>query len=313
MTALRQLLSNIVDYAGLFPPAGLPLPQVIKNYARYIHSENCWMLARVIVPAMKLPEFVDQYLHLFSEDDTDSNQTRWKISALIPAVDANDGGFAKAIEEILRFNQACPFAKVDTVEGKLPTPDLAAPTCEQLPDQLAAFLEIPFADPEPGIQAISHVQRNNTFGKIRTGGMTSDLIPSVECVARFIATSANHGLGFKATAGLHHPLRGKFGLTYEPDTECDVMHGFINVFLAACFARAKAWTAPQLIAVLQNTDASSIQISDEAITFNGNPLTSREIASVRKEFAISFGSCSFEEPIEDLTNLDWLAAASKTV
>jgi len=64
---------------------------------------------------------------------------------------------------------------------------------------------------------------------------------------------------------------------------------------------------------LQNTDPSSIQISDEAITFNGNPLTSQEIASVRKEFAISFGSCSFEEPIEDLTNLDWLAAASKTV
>lgn len=249
MTALRQLLTNIVDYAGLFPPAGLPLPQVINNYARYLDNENRWMLSRVIIPAMKLPEFVDQYNQLSQSWETDTAQTPWKISALIPAINAPDGGFTAAIETISQFNQNCSFAQVDTVEGKLPTPDLAASTCEQIPDQLAAFLEIPFADPEPGIQAIRHAQRSNAFGKIRTGGMTPDLIPSAECVARFIETSANHNLGFKATAGLHHPLRGEFGLTYEPDTDRDVMHGFINVFLAACLARVKQWTAPQLIAV----------------------------------------------------------------
>lgn len=312
MTALRQLLTNIVDYAGLFPPAGLPLPQVINNYARYLDNENRWMLSRVIIPAMKLPEFVDQYNQLSQSWETDTAQTPWKISALIPAINAPDGGFTAAIETISQFNQNCSFAQVDTVEGKLPTPDLAASTCEQIPDQLAAFLEIPFADPEPGIQAIRHAQRSNAFGKIRTGGMTPDLIPSAECVARFIETSANHNLGFKATAGLHHPLRGEFGLTYEPDTDRDVMHGFINVFLAACLARVKQWTAPQLIAVLENTDAAAIQISDEAITFNETSLTSTEIASVRREFAISFGSCSFVEPIEDLAKLDWLAAAAKT-
>lgn len=313
MTALRQLLKNIVDYAGLFPPAGLPLPQVIKNYAHYLDSENRWMLARVIIPAMKLPDLINEHEQLSKAGVVSPTQPVWKISALIPACDASDSGFEQAIESIHEFNLNCKFAQVDTVEGKLPSPDLAAPTCQQIPEPLTAFLEIPFTDPEPGIQAVCAEQRGNTFGKIRTGGITPDLIPTVENVARFIEASAAHNLGFKATAGLHHPLRGEFGLTYDAETARGVMHGFINVFLAACFARTKHWSAQQLSVILKNTKDSSIEISDDLISFNGTSVTASEIASVREEFAISFGSCSFVEPIEDLTKLDWLAAAAKTV
>ena len=61
MSALRALLSEVVDYAGLFPPAALPLPAVIKNYEEYVPSENNWMLARLILPADRLSEFATLY------------------------------------------------------------------------------------------------------------------------------------------------------------------------------------------------------------------------------------------------------------
>ena len=44
--ALHALVSSIIDYAGLFPPARLPLDTAIGNYARYRTEPEAWMLAR---------------------------------------------------------------------------------------------------------------------------------------------------------------------------------------------------------------------------------------------------------------------------
>src|ERR1700690_731561 len=52
--ALRALLTNLVDYAGLFPPAALALPAAAENYGRYLRSENAWMLGRFVVPSAQL-------------------------------------------------------------------------------------------------------------------------------------------------------------------------------------------------------------------------------------------------------------------
>src|SRR5579864_489573 len=57
MTAsLRALLANLIDYAGLYPPAGLPLATVIENYQRYLTSPDRWILNRLVLPAAKLDE-----------------------------------------------------------------------------------------------------------------------------------------------------------------------------------------------------------------------------------------------------------------
>jgi len=52
--SLRALLENVIDYAGLYPPASLPLEQVIANYERYRESAEGWMLNRLVLPADKL-------------------------------------------------------------------------------------------------------------------------------------------------------------------------------------------------------------------------------------------------------------------
>jgi hypothetical protein len=135
--------------------------------------------------------------------------------------------------------------------------------------------------------------------KIRTGGITEDAFPAAESVAAFIRACAHEGVAFKATAGLHHPLRCVKPLTYEPNAAVGTMHGFVNVFLAAAMV-------DDAEAILLETDPSAFAFDDDGATWRHQRVTTAELARARRDFAISFGSCSFEEPIDDLRALGWL-------
>jgi hypothetical protein len=113
--------------------------------------------------------------------------------------------------------------------------------------------------------------------KIRTGG---DQYPSAEDLANFLYRAARARVPFKATAGLHHPL---------PEAP---MHGFLNLFLAAC----QVWHGASETVALATLRATSPRID----------LTGEQIRDARAWFAISFGSCSFEEPVAELEQLGWL-------
>jgi hypothetical protein len=155
---------------------------------------------------------------------------------------------------------------------------------------------------EVSIEQLGEVQKAKSFAKLRTGGVTPDTIPSLESVASFITGCAERRLPFKATAGLHHPIRSMQRLTYDPDACSAMMHGFINVFLAAAFA----WRGDrQIQRILAETDTSAFRFDDRAY-WRDQSLSSEQIAESRREFAHSFGSCSFEEPIEDLRAIGWL-------
>ena len=110
---------------------------------------------------------------------------------------------------------------------------------------------------------------------------------------------------FKATAGLHHPLRCDRPLTYSADAPSGEMFGFLNVFIAAIFAR-KGVAAIELEPLLLAESAQDIRFTGGNIEWRGHIATEREITAARRDFAISFGSCSFEEPVEDLKSLGLL-------
>src|SRR6476469_1773414 len=135
--------------------------------------------------------------------------------------------------------------------------------------------------------------------KIRTGGVTQDAFPNVETVAMFIQTCRQKKVPFKATAGLHHPIRCAKPFTYESNSPSGTMHGFINVFLAA----AMPGTATQ---ILREENARAFGFDDGGVWFRDLRVTTDELERVRTQSAISFGSCSFEEPIADLKALGWL-------
>jgi len=149
------------------------------------------------------------------------------------------------------------------------------------------------------LDLIKDLARNGLRAKIRTGGLTPDAIPSSKTIADFLRECAQHQVPFKATAGLHHPIRCVRPLTYEPDAPRGTMHGFINVFMAAAIL-------PYAEAILEEADPQAFTFDDDTASWRGHAVLTDDLARVREEFAISFGSCSFEEPVKDLQELGWL-------
>ncbi|GAC1492714.1 MAG: hypothetical protein NVS1B5_17860 [Gemmatimonadaceae bacterium] len=141
--------------------------------------------------------------------------------------------------------------------------------------------------------------------KMRTGGVTAAAFPSAEQLARFIATCVSAGVPFKATAGLHHPLRGSYPLTYGVESDTAEMFGFLGVFLAPALLRSGL--PPSLIATLiAERDPTAFDFEDDAATWRGWRAGTAEIIRARSSGAVSVGSCSFLEPVNDLTALGLL-------
>jgi len=125
-------------------------------------------------------------------------------------------------------------------------------------------------------------------------------------VARFLSDCATAQVAFKATAGLHHPLRAEYRLTYEVNSPCATMHGFLNLFSAAVAAWSQKANVEQIADLLTNSAPSAFQFSESGISIGGWNCSLEEIRTTRERFAIGFGSCSFSEPVEDLRELGWL-------
>ena len=189
-----------------------------------------------------------------------------------------------------------PTRVVDSCEIKVPT----ARELPSVPPGVIAYYELPIAeDPAP-------LAGTRARAKIRTGGLTPDAFPSSAALARFLARCAAARVPFKATAGLHHPLRSIQRCTYDAESPTALMHGFVNVFLAA----AHLWhggTEAAAVATLEEQSAGTFAWDDGGVAWHGQRLTVEQVRTAREQFAISFGSCSFEEPLHDLRQLGWLS------
>ncbi len=223
------LLARAVDYAGLFPPARLGMTAAVRAYADYRGGADAWMLGRFVVPASRLEEFETEGGPLLP----DRASASWALSALVGADVELD------LHSIEHFNDrhrdpTHGAVHVDTVELKATrVEDIRR--AEEFVGGFDAFFEVPVAD-DPGA-LIAAVGDIGAKAKIRTGGLTPDAIPDARHVVRFLRRCVQQDVAFKATAGLHHPIRAEYPLTYESDAPRGVMFGFLNVFLAAAFVR----------------------------------------------------------------------------
>jgi hypothetical protein len=104
-------------------------------------------------------------------------------------------------------------------------------------------------------------------------------------------------VSFKATAGLHHPFRHT-----DPSTGF-VQHGFINVAGATVLARAHGLDPPTIEHIVADEDPSSFSVRAEAFMWRDLVAGALEIEEARRDAFVAYGSCSFDEPVEDLTRL----------
>jgi hypothetical protein len=306
MTTLKPLLDRLIDYAGLFPPAELAMRPAVENYQVYLRGPHRWMLGRFIVPATKLPELASELARQATLGD---GAEPWLISALIATTSQAERFEAdlRAIAEFNRRQKTTRHAIVDTVEGKAANKEEIVDAMSLIPPQLELFLELPLGSNLDELQRELGVvpSTRRVMAKIRTGGVVAEAIPSADRVAAFIAGCAAHQIGFKATAGLHHPIRGTYRLTYDEPSPCGVMYGFLNVFVAACAAHVDHRGIDRIEKILTETDAAQFDFREESIVWRGNTWPIDLVREVRNR-AVSFGSCSFVEPVDDLRSLNLL-------
>lgn len=295
--ALEVLLAGAVDYAGLFPPAALDMAAATKSYAQYLKDPDRRLLGRFVVPVVRLREFDDAASALLPRG---AATEPWRLAAL-PGPD-----LIADIDLALKFNcrhwneSDIGHAVIDVLEIKASVTDEIHAAASIMPRQFTSFFEIPISsDP---LLLVNAIQRSGTFAKARTGGVTPNAFPDAKDVVRFMIRCRDARVAFKLTAGLHHPLRAEYRLTYTADAPRGTMFGYLNMFVAAALAWDGADESLVLSAMLA-TSVHDFRFSDQSIAFADRNLSTEALRDARDNFIISFGSCSFREPVDDLAAL----------
>jgi hypothetical protein len=315
--SLTALLEGIIDYAGIFPPAELELDEAIRNYDRYRFADASWMLARFICPARRLEALESAGMELFSKN------APFAFSALGrggESAGAFLAGLALDLEAIRAFREAHGRrVVVDVMEARLPDalvdgePEALRAFFGQVdeavrsdgPPSMTVFYEVPLGAAWSGsverVAAALAADHRAIGLKLRTGGLDAAAFPAPEQVARVIQACRRAGVPFKATAGLHHPFRH-----YRESVQTR-MHGFVNVFGAAALAAAHDLSDEVVTAIVADENPAHFVFEEEALRWQGLNAPVDKIREVRRTLAISYGSCSFDEPREDLKGLGLLS------
>lgn len=301
VSAVVALLAEAIDYAGLFPPAALDMPGAVAEYASYLESADRWALGKFVVPAARLEELADVARATRADRDGAYAPARtWRLSAVFAADVAGEMERVNAFHHAHGATGRGWSARVEAIEVRAQSADDVRAFAAAIPPEIDRFIEVPVSgDVGPLVRAIGSA---NAFAKIRTGGTTADAFPSSDDVARFLSACVTEGVRFKATAGLHHPVRGEYPLTYAPDSARGTMFGFLNIFLAAAFLGAGE-SETVAGAVLDERRADAFRFDDHHVSWNGHTLSIDQLAVARAGTIRSFGSCSFREPIDELESL----------
>lgn len=284
MSALETLLAGLFDYAGLYPPANLSLQSAANNYLQYGRGEYRLALGRFIINLDRLEELrsaAGDSLSSLSLSVIGSEDADW--ASLAAHVDA---GF-----------------HIETVEVKCNDPHAIERLTKSLSHHVETYFEVPLNSSNQA--ALKAIHAAGARVKIRMGGVVREAIPVVRDVAAMLKTLADLRLPFKATAGLHHPLRSTQPLTYEPQCPSAVMHGFVNLTAAAGLLHFGG-TVDEAEQLLADEDITAWHVTEDSLRWRDRTWTTDQLATVRRQFLVSIGSCSFEEPVHDLKSLGWL-------
>jgi hypothetical protein len=287
----RALMAGAVDYAGLFPPAQLPLADALAEYRRALAGADAWMLGRFIVPAVQLPALADAVVR-------DAHDGRgWTVSAIVREHMDEDAAAVQA------FNQRAAHLHVgvDTIECRPSSSDSITWLAKTFSPAFTVHVEVGVGPTAPDDLRV--VARHQLRAKVRTGGLAPDAFPPPASLVAFIESARDVGVPFKATAGLHHAMRGAYPLSDEVGAQSATMHGFVNVMLATATV-GERFATTTAAALLTRTDRSALVFDDERVRWGDVELSIDAIVRMREAQCVSFGSCSFREPADEYRRFD---------
>lgn len=327
-SAFKIFMKQIIDYAGLFPPTQLSMDKAIRKYLEYEDGADEWMLSRFICPANRLQE-LDEH-----QEEIRSSIKPLKISFLGRGGKNAEEFFAGLKDDLKLANQFVEnntgIVSVDTYEVRLPEELIEESNpvrISELLNKAAEIIEskysgevVPFYEGAfrgewtktidalaEGISYHNIFVHSKQFGKyrpagykLRCGGAESSMYPSPQQIAHVILTCKRHEVALKATAGLHHPVR------HFNETEHVMMHGFLNVFGAGIIAQFSGLNVDQIAAIIEDGSIEHFIFTDSEFRWKDLSVIIDDLSTARSQRMISFGSCSFEEPREDLHTLGLL-------
>jgi hypothetical protein len=284
MRAIHRLLAGLIDYAGLHPPAGLDMRSAVGNYLKYRQGKYEYALGCFVVDMNRLAEVRDA-----AGDSIDE----MRLSVIV-----SPGTDSPRLPDLVQSG-----LRVELLEFKPARAADVMSLAKRTPAGVTPYFEIPVDGRDLNI--LDAIAEARCRAKLRLGGLVKESFPQASDVVKILKELAGRRIAFKATAGLHHPIRSRYPFTYEPDSPSGMMHGFVNLFFAAAlmYFGGDANDAERL---LNDQDINAWEINEDTISWNTLHWTTARLREVRQKFMNSFGSCSFEEPLRDLETLRWL-------
>lgn len=301
--AVQSALRALIDYAGLFPPAELGMVRAVDRYEEARRGPFAWMLGRFIVPATRLAELLDAL----------GDREPFELSVILDAGNDSGGWLENTrglLDSIASIRDRESLLRIAALETRVPQLQSERDTFDAPIGQfgmlannagvrdLPIFVELPRgprweAELPTSLFALA---RSKLGAKVRCGGPSAGDFPSAGELARFVCEATKHSLAWKATAGLHHPIRHADAATGY------TMHGFLNVLCAAVFASMGAG-ADALSGVLEEEDPAAFALDAGGLRVRDRHARAEDIANARRHHFVAYGSCSFDEPTRELTAL----------
>ncbi|MCB0345492.1 MAG: hypothetical protein KDD66_10260 [Bdellovibrionales bacterium] len=326
--ASAAFTAGLIDYAGLFPPASLKLSEAVSNFKRYSTGDNSAILGDFICPVEKLRE---------ARALADKQGADVRFVAL-PHYGGElgdlPGDFSEAGKELESFTSEFGVQRIGALELKL-----SEETAQNLEERggvtelitglsafnflfergVPAYVELVYdagqrVSPQWQESIVKIVvvlsELRSELGvplgfKLRCGGPRAEDVPSAAQVAFAINQCREAQLPVKFTAGLH-----KAACSHNSVGEVKE-HGFLNVFGAAILSYAIELEFPKLVDFVQQKDVSKISFGPDSMTLGGHTVSLEKVKKARELLAVGFGSCSFEEPIDELRKLSILPAVKQ--
>lgn len=278
----RVFFEQLIHDAAIYPPGSAPMDLAVRQHLRYRNSSQGFICGPFLAPASKLSQLC---LYLKDEDEFDL--------AVIGAT----------IDELRSASDFCnkdQRLKLSHFEIPLPSesmrPFFKKLSCEVDINAVKVFVEVPLS---------GDLQRNldeiiitGLCSKFRTGGLTKEAFPSEDGLANAICSAVERNIYFKLTAGLHSALRHS-----DPKTGFE-HHGFLNVIVALS-ALLGGGEVGDVSAILKERESERLR----------NSLAQVDVGLAKKvrDIFAGYGSCSIDEPYQELRSLGLLVESESKV
>ncbi len=317
--SVKEFMQRIIDYAGTFPPAKLPLDQAVIRFVEYANSDKSWMLGPFVIPTIDLSQ-----AHSLLAKNTGLIKSKTLFFAPLIMTDLSSADWQqslqKELDDIAGFLSLSSNYELAQIELKLPIEYFFGEKGVKRLYEIRNTVESLEIEPKliyvegmtlnswdtripPFVRAIKQSNHNSRSEpliglKLRTGGLTKTAFPSTNFLAAVLQTISAERIPFKATAGLHHAIRH-----YNPALET-MEHGFLNVFGALILGMHHELEMEVIAMMLEDQEPLHFSF-DGGFCWNNYCVERDEIVDLRR-YARSFGSCSFEEPVASLTEMSLL-------